>query len=182
MKIALLLAEGFEELEAVGLIDLFRRAGYEVTVFSVTGRKPVKGGHGIVIEADALWDRNIASRADILVLPGGGAGVNNLAAVPEVLDLIRTFHMKGKYIAAICAGPFLLEKAGVLSGARITIFPTWKDRILSAAVLDQPVVVDGKIMTGQGAGAVIPFGLRVIEEISGKAEADKLAHSIVYRN
>jgi protein deglycase len=180
VKILTLLAEGFEETEAVTLIDILRRAGYDVVTASITGSLQVTGGHGITLTADTLFSGNMQGDIDMLLLPGGGPGVNNLAASSKVIELVRQYRTEKKYIAAICAAPFVLEKAGVIKGVRVTAFPTWQVKLESAIVTDEPVVMDGKIITGRGVGAAIDMALKIVEVASGKEKREEIARSIVF--
>lgn len=179
MKIAVLLAEGFEEIEAVSLIDILRRAGYGVTTAATSGSLRVTGGHSIPVIADRLLVDGEDADSDMLLLPGGGKGVDSLSADARVLDLVRRYHTAGRHIAAICAAPFVLEKAGVLSGIRATAYPSLQSRLVSAKVVDEDVVVDGRFITSRGVGTAIQMALRIVEEFSGKGASMELARSMV---
>lgn len=180
MKIKVLIAEGFEEVEAITLIDLLRRAGYDLVTVSVMDTKEVKGGHNIPIITDDLLENVNFNDTDVLVIPGG-AGVNVLSSKDEVLELIKKFNENNKYIAAICAGPKVLEKAGILNGKKITVYPTSEEKIRSAEIQRMDCVVDGKIITGRGIGAAIPMALRMVEIFSSKDVSEELKKKIVYQ-
>lgn len=180
MNIRVLLADGFEETEAITLIDLLRRAGYQVQTVSINNSLEVKGAHAITIIADLLLDNENFSDIDMLVLPGGVPGVPNLAKNEKVISTIKSLYSKNKYIAAICAAPYLLEIADVIKGKMVTLYPGWRDKITSAKLSDEKVVVFDKIITSQGVGTAIDMGLKIIEILSGKDASLKMKEAIVY--
>lgn len=180
MRFKILLATGFEETEAITIIDLLRRANYEIKIVSISANNEVEGSHGIKIIADSILMQEDFKDTDAIILPGGVPGVPNLAANERVLNLIKEFFTTDKYIIAICAAPFVLEKAGILKGKKITCFPSWEDKISSAEIIHQNVVVDGKVITGRGVGAAIEFSLKIVEIFSSKEESEKLRKNIVY--
>ncbi|HOJ63418.1 MAG TPA: DJ-1/PfpI family protein [Spirochaetota bacterium] len=180
MKIAVLLAEGFEESEAVILIDIFRRASYEVTLFSITDKREITSSRNITIITDEILKNINIDNFDMLFLPGGMPGTKNLSESEDVIKLIKEASIKNKYIAAICAAPSVLAKAGILKGKKATAYPTWQDKLMDAIVENKRVVVDGKIITGRAFGSAIDMGLKIVELISGEKEKDKLKEAIVY--
>jgi len=164
------LAEGFEELEAVTIIDLLRRAGIEVVVASVAGTM-VTGAHGMRLAADtplaALADQDF----DMIALPGGMPGAEHLKNDPRIGAIIRRLHGNGRTVAAICAAPMVLAAAGVLDGRRATCYPGFlDDGAAGATVVDEPVVVDGGVITSRGPGTALDFALTLVAELAG-AEA-----------
>jgi 4-methyl-5(b-hydroxyethyl)-thiazole monophosphate biosynthesis len=169
---ALLLAPGFEEVEAVTPADFLRRAGVEVRLVGVGGRL-VAGNHGIVLQADTtLEEMAAAEEPEGVILPGGMPGAANLAASPEVLSLIRRLHAQGRLVAAICAAPaVVLEPAGVLAGRRATCFPGFEDRLATARFSAGRVVVDGNVVTSRAAGTAAEFAEKLVELIAGRAKA-----------
>lgn len=179
MNIKVIMENGFEETEAVVLIDLLRRAEYSLETVSLTGSEKVTGSHDITIIADNLLEKSDFSKADMLLLPGGPA-VNRLVENEKLLELVREFDSKGKYIAAICAAPLILEKAGVIKGKRVTSYPSVRDKLTSAQYSEDKVVVDGKIITSRGVGTAIDMGLKIVELITSQDSAAKLAEKIVY--
>ncbi|MCK4798683.1 MAG: DJ-1/PfpI family protein [Spirochaetes bacterium] len=181
MNIKVLIAEGFEEIEAITLIDLLQRAGYNLNTVSIMGKNEVEGGHKIRIITDSIFGQVNFDDTDVLILPGGVPGVPNLASDERVLELIKTFYNKNKYIAAICAAPFVLDRSGILKGKKITCYPSWEDKIDSAEIIHTNVVVDGKIITGRGVGAAIEMGLKMVEIFTSKEESEKLREKIVYQ-
>lgn len=180
-KAMILLAPGFEDLEAVTVIDLLRRAKFQVAVISLR-EDEVTGARGTQIRTDgniALLDRHDVF--DLVVLPGGQPGTDNLAADPRVISLITNQAATGRWVAALCAAPKVLAKAGLIKDKRITHYPgaLTPAEQQGATVTDHPVEVDGKLITGRSPGAAMDFALTVIEQIAGvelrqKIEADLL--------
>ena len=168
-KVRVLLAEGFEEIEAVSTIDILRRAELDVEVAGVGGTL-VKGAHGVTIKADAELGA-YKGLPDAVVLPGGMPGVNNLAASKQVNDLIKEAYSKGKIVAAICAAPsYVLAETGILRGKKVTCYPGCEGLLKGKAeFVDKKVVVDGNIITRNGPGAAIDFALEIVEMLAGKA-------------
>lgn len=176
----ILLAPGFEEAEALVPADLLRRAEIETALVSITG-EPVPGSHGITVTADTDLDGVDLSKADMVVLPGGGPGHKNLGKEPRVERLVEEAAEKGLWVAAICAAPTLLGKWGLLTGKEAVCYPGMEDGLTGAqARMDRGFVVDGKIITGRAAGSVFDFGLALVEALAGKEEADKVRHGIHY--
>ena len=135
MKILTFLAEGFEETEAVTVMDLLIRAGFEVEAVSVSNEIVISGAHGIKLKADSLLSQSDVNSADAIFLPGGVPGVPNLTSSPQVLEIIKNFDKARKWIFAICAAPSVLEAAGVLKGRTVTCYPSWAEKIKSAKVV-----------------------------------------------
>jgi 4-methyl-5(b-hydroxyethyl)-thiazole monophosphate biosynthesis len=165
------LAEGFEEIEAVTIIDLLRRAGIEVHTASLDGPR-VTGSHGIAVLADAALDAASVDDYDMIVLPGGMPGAEHLGNDPRVISLLRQFAATGRYVAAICAAPGVLARAGLLAGRSATSYPGFLSATSAPEIRlsDAPVVVDGKVATSRGPGTAMEFGLALIELLRG-AEA-----------
>ena len=168
-KVLVLLADGFEEIEAVTVIDVLRRADIEVMSASLNGSQ-VKGSHGISVVADSTLDQVEEQMFDALVLPGGMPGARHLRESQPVLDLIRDAAHKGKFVAAICAGPTALDVAGVLKGRRATSNPGHE--LPSADYVEEAVVVDGNIVTSRGPGTAFDFALKLVEKLAGPAVAE----------
>ncbi|HPO49133.1 MAG TPA: DJ-1/PfpI family protein [Spirochaetota bacterium] len=181
MKISVLMAEGFEEAEAVIVIDILRRAGFEVNLVSTTNEKKVTGGRKIKIFADYIFEEYNFENADILFIPGGGLGVENLLKSSKVENLIKKYFDQNKYIVAICAAPLVLEKAGVLKGKKVTSYPSTEENLKSIAEYSsEKVVVDGKIITSRGFGTAMDLGLKLVEIFLGKQESDNIKKAVVY--
>ena len=167
-KVLVLLAEGFEDIEAVAIVDLLRRAGIEVRTASLAGRE-VTGSHDITVLADARLDEVEAGDYDMIVLPGGMPGTTHLKSDPRVTRLLRQFAESGRYTAAICAAPSVLAHAGLLEGRRATSFPGFLTPGSAPGIRlsEDAVVVDGKVATSRGPGTAVPFGLALIELLEG---------------
>ena len=176
----ILLAPGFEEAEALVPADLLRRAGVETALVSVDGGA-VCGGHVITVSADLSLAQVELHKEDMILLPGGGAGVENLGKDARVEALVRAAADMGCRLAAICAAPSLLAKWGLLEGKRVVCYPSWADRVPGAQLLEgEKLAVDGTIVTGQAAGASIDFGLKLVELLAGAEKAQEVRHGICY--
>jgi len=174
-KVLVPLAPGFEEIEATTIIDVLRRAGVEVTVAG-TESGPIEGSRGIRIVPDVALDEvplDELEAQDMIALPGGGPGTQELRKNPGVLGAIKTFHAGGKFTAAICAAPTVLSSAGLAAGRRMTGHPAVREELRSAGVDVEPnerVVVDGTIVTSQGPGTSFEFAFKLVELLYGKEE------------
>lgn len=176
----ILLAPGFEEAEALVPVDMLRRANIETATVSITG-EPVPGSHGVTVLADVTLDDVDLSKADMLVLPGGGPGYKNLGKEPRVEQLVRKAAEKDLWVAAICAAPTLLGRWGLLEGKNAVCYPGMEEGLTGAQPqMDQGVVVAGKVITGRAAGSAFDFGLTLVETLAGKEESDKVRHGIYY--
>ncbi len=163
------LAEGFEELEAVTIIDVLRRAGLEVVVASL-GSSPVTGSHGIRIAADTPLAALAEQDFDMIALPGGMPGAEHLKKDARISEIIRRLHGSGRPVAAICAAPMVLAAAGVLDGRRATSFPGFLGDATKTTVVGDAVVVDRGVITSRGPGTALDFALTLVEELVGPAE------------
>ena len=179
-KTAILFAEGYEEVEALTVVDLLRRAKIGCDIVAVDDGVEVTGSHGIRVGADKRLSELDIGEYDGLILPGGLRGVNNLAADERVLALLRDFAGAGKLTAAICAGPTVLAKAGLLEGKKATCYPGMEDQLTGAVACTEAVVEDGSIITSRGLGTAIPFALALVAYFCGEKQAQALAKSIVF--
>jgi len=176
MRALVPLAEGFEELEAVTIIDVLRRGGVEVTTAALAST-PVTGSHAISVAADALLDAVDPGAFDAIVLPGG-PGAKRLRDDPRLRTLLQTAARDGKLVAAVCAAPIALEAAGVLAGKRATVYPG--NELASAAqVLTDAVVVDGNIVTSRGPGTALAFALTLVEKLVSVNKANELRQAML---
>ena len=173
-RACVLLAPGFEEIEAVTLIDVLRRAGIDTEVLGVGGKGPVQGSHGISVAADRSLAEAESDAWDIVILPGGLPGATNLRDDPKVLALVRKQHESGKRLGAICAAPIALGAAGVLEGRKATSYPGFEKELRGATVSADRVVKDGNVLTSRGPGTALEFALAIVADLEGKAAADKL--------
>lgn len=177
---AIPLVDGFEEIEAVAVIDILRRAGFEVRTVAVSAvSRAVRGSHGIVVEADLLWEELDQDAVEQLVVPGGQPGTNHLLADGRVVALARRMVAAGRPVAAICAAPLVLSDAGVLEGRAATSHPSVKHKLGGALWKDEPVVVDGVVTTSQGVGTAVAFALALVAARCGRPRADELARAMV---
>lgn len=172
------LADGFEEIEAVSIIDVLRRGGVEVVSASVHDRREVNGAHGIVMNADRLLGDVIDEEYDVIVLPGGGEGTANLKACAELIERLRRQRMERRFLAAVCAAPTVLVEAGVLGNEHVTCYPTCQME-LDRPWRNAPVVADGLVITGQAPGSALLFALVVLQLVFSEAAAQKVARSMV---
>ena len=176
----LFVADGFEEIEGLTVVDLLRRAELEIRMVSVTGDKQVIGSHNIKVEADEIYGESDYTLADMLILPGGMPGTRHLAEHRELGVLLKQFHNEGKNIAAICAAPSVLGMLGILEGKRATCYPGYEDKLTGAVPTGTKTEVDGNIITGKGMGVSIEFSLAVIDRLKDKETSQKIAASIQY--
>jgi 4-methyl-5(b-hydroxyethyl)-thiazole monophosphate biosynthesis len=177
-KAMIILADGFEEAEAVVAIDIMRRARIAVALAGLDSLD-VRSARDIHIHAEVLL-ADAPRDYDALVLPGGQPGTANLGKSPLVLDMIRRADGEGKLVAAICAAPSALAKAGVLAGRRFTCFPGVEKEISGGIFELNAVVIDKNIITSRGMGTAIPFGLAIVTYLAGRPAADAIGKAIVY--
>ena len=169
------LAQGCEELEAITVIDLLRRAGINVVTAGLDGQ-PVTASRGSVLVPDVSLDEVLQDDFDMIVLPGGLPGADHLKNDPRILELVQRLSGDDKYTAAICAAPRVLVQAGVLDGRRVTSFPGAIDptAVPGLVYVDEPVVTDGKVITSRGPGTAMDFALQLIESLAGREQRDKV--------
>ncbi len=180
-KLCIFMADGVEEVEALAVVDLVRRAGIDIDMVSIMGKSRIEGSHKILIEADRLLEDMDPSDYDGLICPGGLKGTNNLKADKRVAELIVKFKDEGKLTAAICAAPTVLGAAGILEGKNATCYPGMEDGLTGANKLTDKVVCDGTIITSRGMGTAIDFGLAIVEYFKDEKAANELAEKIVYK-
>lgn len=180
-KTAILFAEGYEEVEALTVVDLLRRARIGCDIVSVGNTGEVTGSHGITVHADKKFSETAFNEYDGIILPGGMPGTKNLAANESVLELLRSFHSAGKLTAAICAAPTVLAKAGLLNGRNAVCYPGMETQLTGANACYAPVAVDGTVITSRGVGTAIAFALALVQYFEGTKRAEALASEIVYK-
>lgn len=175
------LAEGFEEIEALTVIDLMRRAGLPVKTVSITTALQVTGAHGVTVKADLLFDNTLFSDAEWLILPGGMPGADNLHNFGPLQGLLKSQReSKSGRIAAICAAPaVVLGQAGLLKGEKATCYPGFEEMLDGAEAIDQPVVVSGKFVLGNGPANAMAWALTIISETLSSQEALKVAGGLL---
>jgi 4-methyl-5(b-hydroxyethyl)-thiazole monophosphate biosynthesis len=172
------LANGSEELEAVTVLNILRRAGIEAVSASLDGH-PVHGSRGTMIIPDTSLDEALKRRFDMVVLPGGQPGTNNLKADARILKLVQGMAADDRFVCAICAAPSVLATAGLLDGKRATSFPGSLDSFPKVSRLHQAVVEDGKIITSRGPGTAMDFALTLVERLAGKVKRDEVEAGLV---
>ena len=177
-SVVVLLADGFEEVEAMAIVDVLRRAEIEVTVAGLHDG-PVTSARKVKVIPDSVIDTVETDNFDMVVLPGGQPGSDNLNADPRVTDLIKSFCDKGKLTGAICAAPFVLANAGVLEGKRATSYPSYRDKLGAAVYEEKAVVTDGTVLTSKGPGTALCFGLAIVERLAGGEKARKIKEGML---
>ncbi len=180
IKVNVLLADGFEEIEALAVVDLLRRAQIYVGTVSIGEEYQVHGAHGINVQTEDLFEEADFSEADAIVLPGGMPGTTNLKEHEGVRKVVTDFAENGKVVGAICAAPTVLGELGLLKGKRVACYPSVENEIQGAVIVRVPVVVDGNLVTSRGAGTAIDFALELIAVLAGREKAVSIAESIIY--
>ena len=178
-KAIVFLADGLEECEGLLVVDILRRGGVEVTTASVNGSTKVVSSHGITLFADTPAEDADYESADLLVLPGGKKGTENLAASAFVRQRCAEFAA-GKKVAAICAAPSILASIGLLKGKKATVHPQFEDKMPDACLTHLPVTVAGNITTGQALGAAIPFALELLRQLEGEEKVARVRKGICF--
>ena len=170
MKNALVLfADGSEELEAVTVVNILRRAGITVTLAGLTAGA-LRGSRGTMLMPDTTLDAVLHDSFDMVVLPGGQPGTKHLQADARVLTLVQQMNAQGKYVSAICAAPSVLAAAGLLDGKQATCFPTCLEGFPKVHVQSAAIVEDGKLITSRGPGTAMDFALTLVERLAGHAK------------
>jgi 4-methyl-5(b-hydroxyethyl)-thiazole monophosphate biosynthesis len=177
--IAVHLADGFEEIEAISIIDVLRRADIEVVVVSVTGKLTVSGAHQLTVLADRLFEEVDYGKISMIVLPGGMPGASNLDAHAGLKSQIQQFNAAGKDLAAICAAPLVYGKLGILEGRKAVCYPGFEKYLAGAEILKSPVAESGHIITGRGPGAAILFALKIVSKMVSEEKAKLLASQML---
>ena len=179
-KVYVFLADGFEEIEGLTVVDVLRRGKVDTVTVSVTGKKLVQGSHGIPVTADCLFEDQDLEDGTVYVLPGGMPGTLHLGEHRELAGLLTEAKARGARLAAICAAPSVLGGLGLLRGESAACYPGFEDKLEGAAVTDHPVEVSGKVITSRGMGTALPFALKILEELQGKEAADQIGRSIIF--
>jgi len=174
--VLVLLADGFEEIEAFAPVDLLRRADIEVTVASLNENRHATGRSGITAHADVGLSAVQEKLFNLLFLPGG-AGVKNLRADPRVVEIVKRHHAADRWLAAICAAPTVLNDGGLLSGKRYTAHFSVADE-LPAILADERIVTDGRVTTSRGAGTAVEFGLHLVALLTSPAKSAEIGKAI----
>jgi 4-methyl-5(b-hydroxyethyl)-thiazole monophosphate biosynthesis len=175
------IADGCEEIEAVIIADTLRRAGWDVVLAGLHGNEPVTASRKVKIIPDARWETLDLLSFDLIILPGGAGGTKALCEHDGVQETLRIFNIEEKWIAAICAAPLALHKAGVLKGRAFTCFPGVEKEMHRADRSDKPVVVDRNLVTSQGPGTAFAFALKLIELLETEQAAEKIRNELIYQ-
>ena len=181
MRILVFLADGFEEIEAIIPVDVFRRANIKTVTVSISEISEVIGAHGIVLLADSVFSEIKSTEADVLFLPGGMPGTTNLAAHNGLKELLLSKQNTDTKIAAICAAPSVLGKLGLLAGKEAICYPGYEPQLLDAAISEKPVVRDENIFTAKAAGKSFELAFALVEALKGKSIADEIKETIFWR-
>ncbi|SFD33427.1 DJ-1 family glyoxalase III [Clostridium uliginosum] len=176
-KVCVLLAEGFEEVEALTICDIIRRTGMVCDLVSMK-EKEVKSSHGVIIKSDKIFDKSM--EYDLVALPGGMPGAINLRDDNRVIEFINKHHKLGKLIGAICAAPIVLGKAELTTGRKVTSYPGFEEELEGCIYKEDNVVVDGNIITSRGPATTMAFAYTLIEKL-GYDKVDDLAKSMLYK-
>ena len=177
-KVLVLLAQGCEEIEAVTVIDILRRAGVEVTSAGLDDL-PVLASRGVMLLPDTTLDLAQQQNFDMIVLPGGQPGTDNLKADQRVIALLQKMAQQEKDVAAICAAPSVLAAAGLLDGRKATCYPTCLDDFPKVNLQTAAVVEDGKLITSRGPGTAMDFALTLVERLAGKTKRQEVEAALV---
>ncbi|MBE5881586.1 MAG: DJ-1/PfpI family protein [Lachnospiraceae bacterium] len=180
-KICVFLAEGMEEIEALTVVDLCRRAGIELSTVSITDSRMVTSSHGITVQADEVLSDINFDEVDMIVLPGGMPGTLNLEACQLLMEQVEAFDKQGKYLAAICAAPSIFGHKGMLEGRSACCYPSFETELRGAQVSRNPVEVSGHIITSRGMGTAIDFALSIVARMKGQSCADEIKKAIIYQ-
>ncbi|MBI5233645.1 MAG: DJ-1/PfpI family protein [Deltaproteobacteria bacterium] len=180
MKNALvILAPGFEEIEATTPVDLLRRAGARV-ILAGTIKGPIEGKNHVSIATDATIDNVLDEDFDLIILPGGAVGTENLNNDTRVKEIVLCHYDNNRLVAAICAAPMVLSSLEITKGKRITAHPSVHSALKNENLIDERVVEDGNIITSQGPGTAIEFSLKLVELLFGKEKAKEIARAIIF--
>ncbi len=179
-KLAICMANGCEEIEALTVVDIMRRAGITIDMLSINDSLTVTGSHNIELRADKLISEADCNDYDGIILPGGMPGTTNLEANTAVQHGITSLFNRGDLVAAICAAPSILGKNGVANGKNVTSYPGFEDAFSRSTYRTDSVVVDGNVITSRGMGTAIDFALAILEYIKGAEAAKDMADKIVY--
>ena len=173
------LAEGFEEIEAVTIIDVLRRAEIEVITVSITGKSFVRGAHNIVIQADTLFEDVNFDDGSMIILPGGMPGAKNLNEHKGLKNQILAYESSGKFLGAICAAPMVFGNLSIFKGRKAVCYPGFEKYINDADIQKIPFVVDERIITGRGVGAALKFSLEIVKIVKGVDIAERLRQAML---
>lgn len=179
-RVCVFLADGFEEIEGLTVVDILRRAGVDTAMVSIGDGLTVTGSHKIAVQADGCIKDMDFSDAELLVLPGGMPGTLHLGECEKLTGLLTQFYKEGKKVAAICAAPSVLGDLGILKGKKACCYPGFEKRLAGAEVVYDKVAVDGNVTTGRGMGTAIPFALALTAQLVSEEKALEIKKGILY--
>lgn len=177
-KVCILLAEGFEEIEALTVSDIMRRAEVKCDLVSIGGKK-VQSSHGVTVEADKIFEENMDY--DLVVIPGGMPGATNLRDDERVIKFVKKQNKEGKLLGAICAGPIVLGRAGLTEGRNITSYPGYEDELPNCEYLEEAVVVDENIITSRGPATAMTFAYKLLEVLGYSHKVEGISSGMLYK-
>jgi 4-methyl-5(b-hydroxyethyl)-thiazole monophosphate biosynthesis len=180
-KAYLFLATGFEEVEALTVLDILRRGKVDCKTVSIMGDYDVTSSHNVTVRADLLFDEKNLEDGDMIILPGGIPGTPNLKAHKGLEQLILKYKDDGKYLAAVCAAPTIYGEMGLLKGKNATCYPGMEEGLVDANKQTDRVVQDGQFVTSRGMGTCVDFGLKLLALLESEALSEEIAKKIVYR-
>lgn len=179
-KVYVFFAEGFEEIEALTVVDMLRRVNVDTVMVSVGTDKIVNGAHNIPVVTDGVFSEFSYEDGAMAVLPGGMPGTNHLMAHEGLKKVLLSYQEQKKYLAAICAAPSVLGMNGLLEGRHATCYPGFEEKLVGAKALPDAVVMDGTIITSRGMGTAISFGAALVSVLAGEETAEELLKAIQY--
>lgn len=180
-KIAIFFGTGYEEIEALTVVDLCRRAGIDISMVSIGEEKKATGSHNITVEMDQLFEEVDFDSLDMIVLPGGMPGTKNLEAHQGLMEQVDTFYNAGKYVAAICAAPSIFGHRGIVKGKKVCCYPGFEEDMAGAQISFENVCISDNVITSRGMGCAIDFALAIITVLCGNEVAEEKAKSIIYK-
>lgn len=178
-KIYIFLADGFEEVEALSVVDILRRAKINIEMVSVMNRNEVFGAHNITVKADKIFDKNELKDGIGIVLPGGGGGTKILSEHSQLKELIKEYNEKSKLVAAICAAPSVLGRINILNGKKAICYPGFESYLIGAKITNEPFVKDGNIITSKGVGTALQFALSIVSYLKDEQTANEIKKNII---
>ena len=180
-RIAIFFATGYEEIEALTVVDICRRCNIEIDMVSVAETDMVTGSHGISVKMDKMFSEVNFPEYDMLILPGGMPGTGNLEAHEGLMAQVDAFFESDKYVGAICAAPSVLGHRGILKGKNACCYPGFESHLEGANATTNPVEIAGNVITSRGMGTAIEFALAIVSICCGREKADEMAKTIIYR-
>lgn len=180
MAVAVFFGKGYEEIEALTVVDLARRAGIETWMVSIDNCRAVTGSHGITVTMDKVLAEVDFDKVDMIVLPGGMPGTLNLEACQPLMEKVKAFDEAGKKISAICAAPTIFGHLGLLKGRKACCYPGMESDLTGAEVVNEKIAISDHILTSRGMGTAMDFGLAVVSLLKSEEEAKELKNKICY--